>query len=97
MRLCHSAQKCAYLMGNILFGVSSSGIGMSANIVPITLHLALIRFFPTGNSFIFKDVGYCQRLLENSEACNNRDYYHKLTFSLGKLFQNTFFLNSAFP
>ena len=66
MRLCHNAQKCAYLMGNILFGVSSSGIGMSTNIVPTTLQLALIHFFPIGNSFIFKDVGYCQRVLGNS-------------------------------
>ena len=44
-------------MGNILLGVGSSEIGMSSNIVPITLQLALIGFFPIGNSFITKDAG----------------------------------------
>ena len=57
MRLCLSAQECAHLMGKILLGVGSSEIGMSSNIVPITLLLAPIVFFPTGNSFIFKDAG----------------------------------------
>ena len=28
---------------------------------------------------------------------NNRNYYHKLTLSLGRPCQNTFFLNCAFP
>ena len=28
---------------------------------------------------------------------NNRNYYHKMTFSLGQPCQNTFFLNCAFP
>ena len=55
MRLCFSAQECAHLMGKILLG--SSEIGMFTNIVPITLQLALIDFFPTGNPFIIKDVG----------------------------------------
>ena len=44
-------------MRKILLGVGSSEIGMSINIVPITLELAPIGFFPIGNSFIFKDVG----------------------------------------
>ena len=57
MRLCLSAQECTHLMGNILLGVGSSEIGMSSNIVPITLQLALIGFFPIGNSFITKDAG----------------------------------------
>ena len=57
MRLCLSAQECAHLMGKILLGVGSSEIGMSTNIVPITLQLALIGFFPIGNSFIIKDAG----------------------------------------
>ena len=39
MRLCFSAQECAHLMGKILLGVGSSEIGMSTNIVPITLQL----------------------------------------------------------
>ena len=57
MRLCFSAQECAHLMGKILLGVGSSEIGMSTNIVPITLQLALIGFFPIGNPFIIKDAG----------------------------------------
>ena len=57
MRLCLSAQECAHLMGKILLGVGSSEIGMSTNIVPITLQLALIGFFPIGNPFIIKDDG----------------------------------------
>ena len=50
MRLCLSAQECAHLMGKILLGVGSSEIGMSTNIVPITLQLALIAF-PHWESF----------------------------------------------
>ena len=57
LRLCLSAQECAHLMGKILLGVGSSEIGMSTNIVPITLQLALIGFFPIGNPFIIKDAG----------------------------------------
>ena len=51
-----SAQECALLMGRILLGVGNSEIGMSTNIVPITLLLALIGFFPIGNPFFFKDA-----------------------------------------
>ena len=50
MRLYFSAQECAHLMGKILLGVGSSEIGMSTNIVPITLQLALI-VFPHWESF----------------------------------------------
>ena len=57
MRLCFSAQECAHLMGKILLDVGSSEIGMFTNIVPITLQLALIGFFPTWNCFIVKDAG----------------------------------------
>ena len=57
MRLCFSAQKCAHLMGKILLGDGSSEIGMSTNIVPITLQLDMIGFFPIGNPFIIKDAG----------------------------------------
>ena len=57
LRLCLSAQECAHLMGKILLGVGSSEIGMFTNIVPITLQLALIGFFPTGNHFVIKDAG----------------------------------------
>ena len=56
MRLCLNSQECAHLMGKILLGVSSSEIGMSTNIVPITLQLALIVFFHIGNPFIIKDA-----------------------------------------
>ena len=56
MRLCLSSQECA-LMGKILLGVGSSEIEISTNIVPITLQLALIGFFPIGNPFIIKDAG----------------------------------------
>ena len=44
-------------MGKIQLDVSGSEIGMFTNIVPITLQLALIGFFPTGNCFIVKDAG----------------------------------------
>ena len=57
MRLCVSGQECAHLMGKILLGVGSGEIGMSINIVPTTLQLALIDFFPIGNPFIIKDAG----------------------------------------
>ena len=57
MRLCLNAQECAHLMGKILLGVGSSEIGMSTNIVPITLQLALIGFVPIGNPFTIKDPG----------------------------------------
>ena len=57
MRLCLSGQECPHLMGKILLGVGRSEIGMSTNIVPITLKLALIGFFPIGNLFIIKDAG----------------------------------------
>ena len=56
-RLCFSAQECANLMGKILLDVGSSEFGMFTNIVPITLQLALIGFFPIGNPFIIKDAG----------------------------------------
>ena len=57
MRLCFSAQECARLMGRIVLDVGSSEIGMFTNIVPITLQLALVCFFPTGNPFIITDAG----------------------------------------
>ena len=57
MRLCFSAQECAHLVGRILLDAGSSEIGMFTNIVPITLQLALIDFFPTGIPFIIKDAG----------------------------------------
>ena len=57
MRLCFSAQKCAHLIGKIPLDVGSSETGMFTNIVPITLQLALIGFFPIGNPFIIKDAG----------------------------------------
>ena len=44
-------------MGKILLGDGSSEIGMSTNIVPITLQLDMIGFFPIGNPFIIKDAG----------------------------------------
>ena len=57
MILCVSPQKCARLIGKPLVGVGSSDIGMSTNIVPVTLQLALIGFFIIRNSFIFSDAG----------------------------------------
>ena len=42
-------------MRKILLGVGSSEMEMSTNIVPITLQLAVIVFFPVGSPFIFKD------------------------------------------
>ena len=56
-RLCLSAQECVHLMGKNLLGVTSSEIGISTNIVPITLQVALIVFLPIGNPFIIKDTG----------------------------------------
>ena len=57
MGLCLSGLDCAHLMGKILIGFGSSEIGMSTNIVPTTLQLALFGFFPIGNPFIIKDAG----------------------------------------
>ena len=57
MRLCFSAQGFAHLVGEILLDVGSTEIAMFTNIVPITLQLALIVFFPIGNPFIIKDCG----------------------------------------
>ena len=57
MRLCLSGQECACLMGKILLGFGNSEIRMSTLIVPTTLQLALIGFFPIGNPFIIKDAG----------------------------------------
>ena len=57
LRQCFSAQESAHLMGKTLLGVGSSESGVSTNIVPITLQLALIGFFPIGNPFIIKDDG----------------------------------------
>ena len=57
LRLFLSAQECTHLLGKILLGVGNSEIGMSSNIVPITLLLALIGFFHIENFFIFKDAG----------------------------------------
>ena len=57
MRLCLSGQECAHLMGKILVGGGSSEIGMSTNIIPTTLQLALIGFSSIGNPFIIKDAG----------------------------------------
>ena len=51
------AQECIHLRGKILLGVGSNEIGMSTNIVPITLQLALIGFTPIGNPFKIKDTG----------------------------------------
>ena len=56
MRLCLSAQEYAHLMGKILLGVGSSEIGISTNIIKITLQLALIGFFPIQNPFIITDA-----------------------------------------
>ena len=57
MRLCFSAHECAQLMGKILLGVGSSEIGMFTNIIPLTLQMALIGFYPIGNPLIVKDAG----------------------------------------
>ena len=53
--LCLSGQESVHLMGKILLGVGSSEIGMSTDIVPTTLQLALIVFFFIGNPFTIKD------------------------------------------
>ena len=57
IRLCLSAQEFVHLMEKIPLGVGSSEIGMSINMVPITVQLALIGFFPIENLFIIKDAG----------------------------------------
>ena len=57
MRLCLSAPECVHLMGKTLLGVGSSEIEMFTNIVPVTLQVGLIGFFPIGNPFITKDAG----------------------------------------
>ena len=55
MGLCLRGQESAQLVGKILPGVGSSEIGMSINIVPTTLQLALIGFFFIGIPFTIKD------------------------------------------
>ena len=55
MGLFFSAQKCAHLTGKNLIGIGNREIRTSANIVLMTLYLALISF-PIGTSFIFKDT-----------------------------------------
>ena len=57
MRLCLSAQECIHLMGKFLLGVGTNEIGMSTNIVLITLQLTLIGFTHIGNPFKIKDTG----------------------------------------
>ena len=56
MRHCLSAQECAHLMDKIILGVGSSEIGISTNIVPITLQLALIGFFLFEKPFIINNA-----------------------------------------
>ena len=46
MRLCLSAQEYAPLLGKILLGVGGSEIGISTNIIKITLQLADCFFSP---------------------------------------------------
>ena len=82
VRLCLSARECAHLMGKTLLGVGISEIGMSTNIVQITLQPVLIVFLLIGNSFIFKDTDLNQ-YWGTVGTFNNRNYYHKLTFFFG--------------
>ena len=93
MRLCLSA----HLMGKILLGVGISEIGMSTNIVPIPLQLAMIDFCPLGILSFLKMPVNLNQYRGTVGTFNNRNYYHKLTLSLGQPCQNTWFLNCAFP
>ena len=97
MRLCFSTQECAHLIGKILLGVGSIEIGMSTNIVPITLQIALIVFSRLVILSKLKMPVNLSKYCRTVETFNNRNYYHKLTLSLGQPCQSTFFLNCVFP
>ena len=97
IRLCFSAQECAHLMGKILLGVGSTEIGMSTNIVPITLQIALIVFSRLVILSKLKMPVNLSKYCRTVVTFNNRNYYHKLTLSLGQPCQSTFFLNCVFP
>ena len=97
MRLCLSGQECAHLIGKILLGVGSSEIGMSTNIVPTTLQLALTGFFPLGILCYVKMPVNLNQYRGTVGTFNNRNYYHKSTLSLEDPCQSTFFLNCTFP
>ena len=56
MRLCLSAQEYADLVEKILLSVTTSEIGRSTNIVPITQQLVLIGF-SHWEFFHFKEAG----------------------------------------
>ena len=84
-------------MRNVLLGVDYSEIGMYTNIVPITLQLALIVFSPLRIISFLKMQVNLNQYRETVGTSNNRNYYHKLTLSIGQLCQNTLFLNCAFP
>ena len=97
MRLCFRAQECAHLMGKILLGVGSSEIGMSTNIVPITPQQALIVFSSQLGILLYLKMPINLNQYRGTvENFNNRNYYHKLTLSLGQPCQNTFFLICTF-
>ena len=81
--------------GKVLLGVGSSEIGMSTTIVPITLQLALIGFFPIENPFIIKmpvnlneyreTVGTNLRYVTNKRLCTinfTTDNIEKIIVSL---------------
>ena len=80
VRLCLTAQKCAHLMGEVLLVVGGSEVGMSTNIVPITLQLAVIDFSLLEIlSFLKMQVNFNQ-YRRTKGTFKNRNYYHKLTF-----------------
>ena len=96
MRLCLCAEECTHLLGNTLLGAGSSEIGMSTNIVPITLQLALIGFSPLGILSKLKMPINHKQYQGTVKTFNNRNSHHKLTLSLGQPCQSTFFLNYVF-
>ena len=92
-----SLLECAHLMRKILLGVGNGEIGMSTNIVPITLQVALIGFFPMGILSFLKMPVNLNQYRGTVGTFNSRNYYHKLTLSLEHPCQSAFFLNCVFP
>ena len=70
-------------MRKTLFGFGNKEIGMTTNIVPITLQLVLIGFSPLGILLCLKMSVNLNQYRGTVGTFNNRNYYNKLTLSLG--------------
>ena len=69
---------------------------MPTNVFQKSLQLSLIYFSPLGIFSFLKMPVNLNQYRGTVATFNNSNYYHKLTYSLGQMCQNTFFLNCAF-